>query len=182
MTALAPGHIHFLLGGARSGKSCRAETLAAETSRDGSSRVLYVATCATLAPLDGEMAARLDAHRNRRPAEWTTLENRFDLEAIFAERAGWVVLLDCLTLWLSWHAGLGWSESAILETLDRALSAAQTSGVHLYVVSNELGMGLVPLGTENRAYRDLVGKANCRVAQKASVVEFVAAGLPIRLK
>ena len=174
---IQPGQIHFLFGGARSGKSSRAEALARETG----AAVVFVSTCATDRS-DPEMLERLLAHQARRPATWQTVENRFDLEGVFAEHPGSVMLLDCLTLWLSWHLGLGWEEKRIAETLERALLAVAAHGIRLYLVSNELGMGLVPMGADNRAFRDLCGRANQLVARHASVVEFVAAGLPLRLK
>lgn len=177
------GQIHFLLGGARSGKSSRAEALA----REAAAEVVYVATMATIAtvdPLDPEMCQRLARHRSCRPAHWMTVENRFDLDAIFSENAGRLVLLDCLTMWLSWWScqEQRLSEEDILAKLDHALSLVPDHGSRLIVVSNEIGMGLVPLGPENRAYRDLCGRANQLVARHATVVEFMVAGLPMRLK
>ena len=179
-TPNSPGHIHFILGGARSGKSSRAEALA----RQASGEVVFVATCATTDPLDLEMAARVAAHRNRRPAEWETVENRFDLDAVFAEHPGKTILVDCLTLWLSWWSSREdrLAEEQIMRKLDDALAAVRTHGVRLLLVSNELGMGLVPMGEGNRDYRDLCGRANQLVARSADVVEFVVAGLPLRLK
>jgi adenosylcobinamide kinase/adenosylcobinamide-phosphate guanylyltransferase len=175
--------IHFVLGGARSGKSRRAEALATEFPENhGTLPVLYIATCATTHGLDAEMAERIARHRADRPSHWKTLENRFDLAVIFAEHPGHIVLLDCLTLWLSWQMGLGLSEAQILAALEEALDAARRHSIRLIAVSNELGMGLVPLGAENRAYRDLVGRANQLVARHADAAEFVAAGIPLRLK
>jgi len=176
-----PSHIHLLLGGARCGKSARAEELA----RQARSEVVYVATCATAAePPDAEMSRRIAMHRDRRPPEWVTVENRFDLDLVFAEHPGSLILVDCLTLWLAW-----WffhkdrlTEDVIFEKLDQALAAVRAYGIRLVLVSNELGMGLVPMGAENRDYRDLCGRANQRVARAADAVEFVVAGLPLRLK
>lgn len=174
------GQVHFLLGGVRSGKSLRAEALA----REEAGEVVYVATMATGDPLDGEMRERLAIHRSRRPPHWTTIENRFDLDAIFAENPGKPVLLDCLTMWLSWwccqEARL--CDEAILANLEHALAQVSVHGVRLIVVGNEIGMGLVPLGPENRAYRDLSGRANQLVARHADTVEFMVAGLPLRVK
>jgi adenosylcobinamide kinase/adenosylcobinamide-phosphate guanylyltransferase len=180
LSSNSPGHIHFLLGGARSGKSARAEALA----RQSSGEVVYVATCSTSQPLDPEMTARVTAHRVRRPAEWKTVENRFELDAVFAECPGTTILVDCLTLWLSWWAFQedGCAEEQIMEKLERALAAVRANGIRLILVSNELGMGLVPLGEGNRDYRDLCGRANQLVARWADEVEFVIAGLPLRLK
>ena len=164
----------------RSGKSSRAEAIARETSTE----VVYVATCATSEPLDAEMDARLAAHRKRRSEAWTLVENRFDLDAVFTENAGRTVLVDCLTLWLAWWScrPVPMAEEAILEMLNIALNLVPVLGLRLILVSNELGMGLVPLGPENRAYRDLCGRANQLAARHADAVEFMVAGLPLRLK
>ena len=177
---MQPGCIHFLTGGVRSGKSSRAEAIARATS----SEVVYVATCATSETLDAEMIARLGAHRRQRPPTWALVENRFDLDGVFAENPGRTILVDCLTLWLAWWSCLpeAVGEQAILEKLRIALDLVPALGVRLIVVSNELGMGLVPLGPENRAYRDLCGRANQLVARHADVVEFIVAGLPLKLK
>jgi len=173
------GFIHLLLGGARSGKSTRAEMLARQAGHD---RTIYVATCATSVPLDDEMQQRLAHHREQRPPEWVTIENRFDLDAVFEENAGAVIIVDCLTLWLSWWACQGVDEPHIFERLASALDAAHAHGIQLFLVSNELGMGLVPLGQESRVFRDLSGRANQLAAGIADTVEFVIAGLPLRLK
>ena len=171
------GQIHLVLGGARSGKSRRAQELAAIHSTD----VTYIATCAT-DRLDPEMVARIDSHRGNRPAHWKTVENRFDLVDVIDRNGGTVFLLDCLTLWLAYWHGLKHSESDILAILGRALDHARQKAVSLLIVSNELGMGLVPEGEENRAFRDLCGRANQLVADFADHVEFVIAGLPLKLK
>lgn len=173
------GFIHLLIGGARSGKSTRAEILARQ---EQSPTTLYVATCATTVPLDDQMHERVQNHRAQRPAEWTTVENRFDLDVLFCENAGSVVIVDCLTLWISWWVGEGLDEAHIFELLAKALDAAHAYGIRLYLVSNELGMGLVPLGEDNRAFRDLCGRANQVAAGIADVVEFMVAGLPLGLK
>jgi adenosylcobinamide kinase/adenosylcobinamide-phosphate guanylyltransferase len=168
--------ITLILGGARSGKSRRAEALARLSGRP----VAYVATYAS-GPADGEMSERIDAHRARRPADWQTVENRFDLATLFGELRGRTVVLDCLTLWLSYHCETV-SEPDLLERLREALEAARQSGLELYIVSNELGMGLVPSNPGGRAFRDLSGRANQLVAALAEDVEFQVAGLPLHLK
>ena len=185
---IAPGQIHLILGGARSGKSSRAEELVREAAGESGS-VVYVATYATDAnaigtSVDSEMEERLTFHRARRPSGWTLVENRFDLETVFAEHAGKVILVDCLTMWLSWwscHASQP-SEETILKKLDSALRSVPVCGARLFLVSNELGLGLVPVGAENRSYRDLAGRANQLAARLSHAVEFMIAGLPLRLK
>ncbi len=168
--------IHLILGGARSGKSQRGELLAAASGRP----VTYVATYAS-DPTDAEMQTRIQRHRAQRPLAWHTIENRFDLQAIFQEAAGRTVLLDCLTLWLSFHCE-STPEPELLARLEDALKTAREARLHLILVSNELGMGLVPASPEGRAFRDLCGRANQLVARLADSVELVAAGLPLSLK
>jgi adenosylcobinamide kinase/adenosylcobinamide-phosphate guanylyltransferase len=168
--------ITMILGGARSGKSARAEFLAALSARS----VTYVATYASGA-VDAEMAHRIVTHRSRRPASWDTVENRFDLSALFQDLRGRAVVLDCLTLWLSFHFE-SIPEPELLTRLRTALTEARSSELELYIVSNELGMGLVPSSPEGRAFRDLCGRANQLVASLADHVEFQIAGLPLCLK
>ena len=168
--------ITLILGGARSGKSRRAETLAAKEGRP----VVYIATYATEFA-DAEMAERISMHRSTRPPHWTTLENQFNLQETFAANAGKTVLIDCLTLWLSHHCEHT-PETELLERLVSSLETARDNGISLFIVSNELGMGLVPSSPLGRSFRDLCGRANQRVAESADHVEFQIAGLPLTLK
>ncbi len=168
--------LSLILGGARSGKSRRAEALAAQSGLS----VVYVSTCAT-ALADAEMQERIRVHRAQRPAEWTTIENQFALDVLFAEHAGKTVLLDCLTLWLSFQCE-STPEPELLARLLEGLQAARAHGVTLFIVSNEMGMGLVPSHPLGRSFRDLCGRANQLVAAHADHVEFQIAGLPLMLK
>lgn len=168
--------ITLILGGARSGKSARAEAFARQSDRP----VTYVATYATGAA-DLEMSHRIQAHRSRRPATWQTVENRFDLPTLFQELRGRTVVLDCLTLWLSYHVETV-PETDLLDRLRTALEVAGSSQIELFIVSNELGMGLVPSSPEGRGFRDLCGRANQLLATLADHVEFQIAGLPLCLK
>ena len=171
------GCIHFVIGGSRSGKSRRAEALAHASGKD----VVYIATYAT-DPSDQEMRARVERHQERRPSDWTTIENRFDLDNVVRENQDALLLLDCLTLWLSFRLTGGHSSEQILLELEQTLQQARESQRFLIIVSNEVGAGLVPLTTEGRSFRDLCGLANQVVASYATVVEMVVAGLPLRLK
>lgn len=170
------GHISLILGGARSGKSLRAEQLALKTLQP----VVYIATYVA-DPGDAEMLARITSHNQRRPTSWTTVENRTDLQQIFFEHPDKTVLLDCLTLWLSFqHVQL--DEHRLLSLLEEALNAARLHRITLLLVSNELGMGLVPATSLGRTFRDLCGRANQLAAGLADHVEFQVAGLPLNLK
>ncbi len=169
--------IHLVLGGSRSGKSRYAERLANHSGR----QITFVATCTTT-NLDPEMRARIKQHRLRRPASWITVENRFDLNKIVREFSRNLILLDCLTLWLSHHLGKNRDVDEILEELEMALREIQKRKGHAIFVSNELGLGLVPMGAKNRKFRDLCGRANQLVASQADRVEFMIAGIPLLIK
>jgi len=175
----------LVLGGARSGKSDYAQQLAAQLGE----RVLYVAT-ATAG--DGEMAQRITAHRARRPAHWQTLEAATDVATALSKIVDKVdvVLLDCLTM-LASNVLLNGGEDSLDEArveeqlnaeIDALLSWYEQHQASLIIISNEVGMGLVPPYPLGRAYRDLLGRANQRLAARADVVLFLVAGLPIDLK
>ena len=162
----------LVLGGARSGKSVHAEALL-----DGAP-ALYLATGQAL---DGEMAERIDRHRRRRGPHWSTLEEPVELAQTLDNvlRPDRPVLVDCLTLWISnlMHAR---------HDVDRATDAlcevlARPNGP-VVLVSNEVGLGLVPDNALAREFRDHQGRVNQRVAAICRKVVFVAAGLPLVLK
>ncbi|MBV8814058.1 MAG: bifunctional adenosylcobinamide kinase/adenosylcobinamide-phosphate guanylyltransferase [Verrucomicrobia bacterium] len=171
------GFIHFVLGGSRSGKSRRAESLAIASGQP----VAYIATYAA-DPSDREMQLRVERHRQQRPSNWKTIENRIDLENVMAETAGVLFLIDCLTLWLSFHLTSGRSADQILRELEQTMLRVRKLERSLIIVSNEVGAGLVPMTPEGRAFRDLCGTANQLVAAHASIVELIVAGLPLVLK
>jgi adenosylcobinamide kinase/adenosylcobinamide-phosphate guanylyltransferase len=169
--------IVLVLGGARSGKSAFAEarTLAL---RRGSAKALYLATAE---PRDGEMRARIAEHRRRRGAHWTTHEEPLDVAGTLAARArpGAPVLVDCLTLWLANLLGADRDIAAETEALCMALKRAKGP---IVLVSNEVGLGIVPDNAMAREFRDHAGRLHQAVAGVASQVVFVAAGLPLFLK
>jgi adenosylcobinamide kinase/adenosylcobinamide-phosphate guanylyltransferase len=179
----------LVLGGARAGKTAFAERLAA---RHGP-HVLYVATAE---PLDDDMRARIAAHRSARPAAWRTLEAPLDPAAALHTAAGPVdaVLLDCLTVWTSnvmLHALDGASmtpadaaraEQAITAALDALLAWQRTMHLPLYIVSNEVGLGVVPPTALGRVFQDALGRLNQRAASAAEHIHLVVAGLALDLR
>lgn len=171
------GFIHFVLGGSRSGKSRRAESLASASGQP----VAYIATYAA-DPADDEMRLRVERHQQRRPSHWKTIEDRFDLENIVRETKDVLFLLDCLTLWLSFQLATGRSSKEILSELEQTLFLIRKLERSFIVVSNEVGAGIVPLTPESRSFRDLCGSANQLVAAHATTVELIVAGLPLVLK
>jgi adenosylcobinamide kinase/adenosylcobinamide-phosphate guanylyltransferase len=164
----------LVLGGARSGKSAHAEALGAAHGGP----LTYIATAQAL---DAEMRKRIACHRARRGGSWQTLEAPVDLEAALAAAAGpgRFVLVDCITLWLSnlmlAHAD---AEDAV-ESLCAALCDLVGT---IVLVSNEVGLGIVPDNALARRFRDVAGRANQRLAQACDEVVFVAAGLALTLK
>jgi adenosylcobinamide kinase / adenosylcobinamide-phosphate guanylyltransferase len=174
---MTDGTITLVIGGSRSGKSRFAEELVVKDERS----VVYLATCRT-DDLDSEMKTRIDTHRKSRPSHWITIENQFDLIQVARECAGKTLLMDCLTLWLSNELAECEDQEAILRRLEKGLDAMIQQDVNAVIVSNELGMGIVPIGKEVREYRDLVGRANQLVARKAQNVYWMVAGIPVGLK
>ena len=162
----------FILGGARSGKSARAQAL---SEAAGETR-LYIATAEAL---DAEMEERIARHKADRGAGWRTVETPLDLVAALEGAEAPVVLVDCLTLWLSNLMHHGRDVEAECAALCACLARFQGEVI---LVSNEVGLGLVPETPLGRAFRDAQGRLNQRVAAACDVVEFVAAGLPLRLK
>jgi len=162
----------LVLGGARSGKSAYAEALV------GTQPALYLATGQAL---DGEMAERIDHHRRRRGSSWSTLEEPLDLPDALERvaRPDRPVLVDCLTMWISNLMHAGRDVERAVERLGEVLTAPAGPVV---LVSNEIGLGLVPESRLGREFRDHQGWTNQRVAQICRRVVFVAAGLPLVLK
>lgn len=165
---------YLILGGARSGKSRHALALAEAQSQ---TRVFI----ATAEAFDDEMAARIAHHKTERDAAWSTLEAPLELISALgnAPKLGGVCVVDCLTLWLSnlMHADRD------LETETQALCEKISDlPIPIILVSNEVGLGLVPETPLGRAFRDAQGRLNQALAAVCDQVEFVAAGLPMRLK
>lgn len=185
------GRLVLILGGARSGKSAMAEQMA----RESGGRVTLVATAQAL---DEEMRQRIAAHQAARPAGWRTLEEPLELggalELAVAESD--LVVVDCLTLWLSnhlcrieapessdeWNRAVEGLEAVMERDLSRMVEAVRSAKVTALVVSNEVGLGLVPPSPLGRVYRDLLGRANRRLAAEADQVLLMVAGLAIDVK
>jgi adenosylcobinamide kinase/adenosylcobinamide-phosphate guanylyltransferase len=168
------GHVP-ILGGARSGKTGFAERLA---MRAGESP-LYLATAQAL---DAEMRDRVKLHQQQRHKRFATLEEPIALTTALraAAKSHDVILVDCLTLWITNLLGTNHDVAQAVEELATALPAIETSRVIL--VSNEVGLGIVPDNPLARSFRDLAGAAHQRLAQICTDVHFVVAGLPMTLK
>jgi adenosylcobinamide kinase/adenosylcobinamide-phosphate guanylyltransferase len=171
--------VTLVLGGARSGKSTHAEKLATGSLHGAPPQpAVYLATAQAG---DVEMATRIVAHRARRGANWTTLEEPLKLDEALASAAshGRPVLVDCLTLWLS-NVMLGGGD--VDESTDGLLHTLDGYAVPVVFVSNEVGLGIVPDTPLGRAFRDAQGRLNMRLADRADRVILMTAGLPLTLK
>jgi len=184
-----PG-LYMFLGGARSGKSTLAEKLACHLSGRLRLPVCYIAT---MAVIDDETEARVNEHRARRPAEWETVEEPYRVGTAIAERAArgaCVFVVDCLTVFVSnWvlrfeQDQLSEQEMAAktLEQVEELIQATSSSGCYVILVSNEVGMGVVPPYPLGRCFRDIAGWANQRVAAAAQAVYAVIAGIAVDVK
>lgn len=171
----------LILGGARSGKSALAQRLA--TASGG--RVLFIATAEAG---DDEMRRRIAHHRASRPADWTTLEVPRDLaRAVAASNDYDVAIVDCLGVWVSnlladADPSSADAEAAILEAASQLLAAYEAAAASLILVSQEVGMGLVPPYPLGRAFRDVLGRVNQRLAARADRVYLTVSGLALEMK
>ncbi len=169
-----------MLGGARSGKSAHAEQLVADHAG-----VVYLATSRG-DPADAEWAARVAAHRSRRPAGWTTLETTAPSDLL---RRG-TVLVDSITTWVAalmdesgvWDAADDAAPGRLAARCDALVNNWVMTPAHVVAVSDEVGLGVVPETRAGRLFRDTLGTVNQRLAATADEVWFVVAGLPQRLR
>lgn len=185
------GRLVLILGGARSGKSARAQELASSLGP----RVTYVATAE---PGDEEMRQRIQAHRAARPDGWRTIEEPLDLRRAVRDAASDsdVVVVDCLTLWVSnrlcrlpvegskgeWVPAADRLASELEGEISDVAQVARSGDATLLLVSNEVGLGLVPPTPLGRLYRDLLGSVNRRLAREADQVLLMVAGLAVDIK
>lgn len=179
------GKLILVLGGSRSGKSEFAERIAERSGK----RVTYIATAAVL---DEEMAARVKLHQERRDKDWVTIEEETDVHGVLSRGGkGDVFLLDCATVWLTnllFHQQRSAPDIApdIIERLilEQVAGLAETvkRGLDLIVVSNEIGLGVVPEHHLGRLFRDLAGKTNQVLAARSDSVYLVVAGIPLEIK
>lgn len=161
----------MVTGGVRSGKSQRAMSLAEPYEKK-----IFVATAQAL---DEEMRARIERHRADRSVAWRTVEEPLDLAAAMRIEPDAVAVVDCLTLWLSNALA---ADISIERALTAFIDAAARRIAPVIVVTNEVGMGIVPAYESGRSFRDMAGWANQRVAAAADEVWFMVSGIGLRLK
>jgi|CXWL01.1.fsa_nt_gi adenosylcobinamide kinase/adenosylcobinamide-phosphate guanylyltransferase len=170
------GRLILVTGGASSGKSAFALTV---TGKRGAR--IFVATGQ---PRDAEMAERIRRHQEARGAEWAVAEVPVALAA-WIRRAGsryGVIVVDCLTLWLSNLLARHCDQDAIRRRVETLIEAIRSCGSHIVLVTNELGSGVVPMHRETRRFRQLAGEVNQQIARAADDVYWVVSGLPVHIK
>ncbi|MDD7363726.1 MAG: bifunctional adenosylcobinamide kinase/adenosylcobinamide-phosphate guanylyltransferase [Peptoniphilus sp.] len=174
----------LITGGARSGKSAYAEDRCS-----GYDRVTYIATAR--ASSDPEMKERIERHRARRPSSWKTVERDRDL-AHFAKDTE-AILLDCVTVLIGNYlldAGkdapdaeeMSCIEEDVIRELERLIEASEAEGTEIYIVTNEVGSGIVPMNALSRAFRDIQGRVNQHLASRAREVYVCVSGIPVKIK
>lgn len=186
------GQVHLILGGARSGKSSLAEKCAKKLNLP----VTYIATAQAL---DNEMEKRIALHQQDRPQQWQTLESplllakaidslvekTIDNTSESNSNNGQCILIDCLTLWLTnclCNHDLAYFQHEKQQLLVSLVNAQKHENLHIILVSNEVGHGIVPMGDLSREFVDQSGWLHQAIAEIADKVDFVMAGLPLTLK
>ncbi len=172
--------VTLITGGVRSGKSAHAIALAREY-RSAAARSFFLATAEAL---DDEMRARIEHHRAVRPPDFQTLEEPVSLAGALETLDGRadVVVLDCLTLWVSNLLGTGAGDEAVLTAADGLAAELRRASFASVVVSGEVGWGIVPENALGRRFRDLLGLTNQKIAKIADTVVLMVAGYPVRIK
>jgi adenosylcobinamide kinase / adenosylcobinamide-phosphate guanylyltransferase len=166
-----------LLGGARSGKSALAVALASRHGVD----VTYVATSPTI-PGDDDLAQRIARHRAERPTTWTTIEEQLHIAHALERVDTPVVIVDCLTVWAGNMLHHGRDEQAILDASDAAIAIVTDRDLAAVVISNEVGLGIVPVNELARDYRDVLGRVNQRWVAAADQALLMVAGRALSLR
>ncbi len=174
----------LITGGARSGKSSFAESLAQKMSEN----IVYIATAQVL---DEEMRERISEHRKRRPKNWKTYEEPEQVDGIIQEigAKAEVIIIDCMTLLIS-NLISDYNEessreifaSKVEEKIEHIIEASLKCQATVIIVSNEVGSGLVPANPTGRFYRDILGQANQSIARNADLVYLLVAGIPLLIK
>jgi len=171
------GKITFILGGARSGKSRFAIKLAEENAKN----VAFIAPCQ---PLDSEMKKRIMLHKKARPVHWQTFEEPRNI-LLLLKKIGdkfELILMDCLTLFISNLLLKNFKEAFIENEVSQILSMLKKIKAKSIIISNEVGLGIIPKNKLGRDFRDITGRVNQLVAAKSNEVFFMAAGIPLKIK
>ncbi len=171
------GKIIFISGGARSGKS----TFAIQEAKKHKGKIAFIATCE---PKDREMKKRIALHKISRPKNWTIFEEPIDIEpCIKSCSSGFkTIIVDCLTLWITNLIMNRMPSRLIEERIKKLINAIDKIKADCIIVTNEVGLGIVPGNKLARDFRDIAGRINQIVAQKSKTVYFMVSGIPWRIK
>ncbi len=171
-------NVIFVLGGARSGKSDYALSIARHKN---GKNAYFIATCQAL---DDEMKKRITLHQNARPNHWKTVEAPFDVSGAVKKigKGTGAIIIDCITLLVSNLMLRGDPEMSIIKEAEKIVVSARKSGYETVIVSNEVGMGIVPENESARRFRDIAGRVNQFIAKKADIVYLMISGLAWRIK
>lgn len=165
-----------ICGGARSGKS----SLAEEVARRVGQPVTVIATCPRIDG-DDDLDRRIESHRSERPDHWTTVEEQIELARAVELAAAGTLIIDCVTLWVNNLLHVGFDDTAVDRASDRALTAVLARSGTTAVVTNEVGLGIVPADGVTRRYRDLLGRINRHWVAAADRPVFLVAGRAVPL-
>jgi adenosylcobinamide kinase/adenosylcobinamide-phosphate guanylyltransferase len=167
----------LITGGARSGKSQFAQKLAVEVG----GKVLFIATAEAK---DEAMRLRIETHRESRPSGWKTLEAPLEVSEIIGQQLGEaeIVVIDCVTMLVANIMLQGWGEEMVFKEIEALTNQMDKLKATFILVTNEVGLGIVPDNELGRRYRDCLGKANQLLARHADEVYLMVAGIPLRLK
>lgn len=175
--------IHLILGGARSGKSAFAQKTVAQLQQETGLAITYVATATAI---DDEMQNRIERHQKDRPDDWQLSEVPLNLSEFLREteehqKKPAILLIDCLTLWLN-NQLYHFPEQDFALLFEDLSDALETCCSDVFLVANEVGLGIIPMGEVSRQFVDQAGWLNQKMAEIADKVTFVCAGLPLSLK
>lgn len=168
--------ITLILGGVRSGKS----NFALELAKKSGKKITFIATCALK---DKEMKKRIRLHRALRPRSWNTLEEFYNLnESLDKIEEGSGAIIDCIGIYIGnlFHKKI--SDKKIIENIKEFVNRISRSDRHIFIVSNEVGSGVVPPSASGRQFRDILGIVNQLIAEKSDEVYLVTAGIPLQIK
>lgn len=165
----------LITGGVRSGKSKMAVDLAEKSGKP----VVFLATCQ---PLDEEMQRRVAKHKQDRPESWQTVEEPIEIEKVIAGATEKLVVLDCLTLWITNLVMAGLDQKQIMSKLETLLAFIKSGVFEVIIVTNEIGWGIVPDNQMAREFRDIVGFAHQKIAAQADEVYMTVCGIPMLIK
>jgi adenosylcobinamide kinase / adenosylcobinamide-phosphate guanylyltransferase len=168
--------IIFITGAVRSGKS----SFSVEIAKKSKKQVIFLATCK---PSDGEMKIRVKKHQQNRPSNWQTIEENLDISSVFKNTDSKnIILIDCITLWISNLLLYGLKEKDIFKKVENFITTIKETDSSIIIVSNEVGWGIVPENKLARTFRDIIGITHQKISQASNEVFLMVSGIPMKIK